>query len=294
MNTIISRQTAAGLLPTRPRDGHKGTFGHTFVIAGSRRYPGAMRLTCEAASRSGVGLVTAGIPRSLADVAAMALLECMSLPLPDTAGGVLGHDALELALPFSADKESVVLGPGLSTELETRRFVHALVPRITSPLVIDADGLNLLAVEVSILAGRKPCSTILTPHPGEMARLSGLDTRGVQAQREAIAQEFAAAHQVVVVLKGHETVVASPDGAVAVNSTGNNGMATGGTGDVLAGLLGGLLAQGMPTWDAARLGVWLHGYAGDCAAQQFTARAMIARDVIACIPQAFAALVVSE
>jgi ADP-dependent NAD(P)H-hydrate dehydratase / NAD(P)H-hydrate epimerase len=290
MPTELTREIAASLLPARPAAGHKGTFGHTFVIAGSRRYPGAMRLASAGACRSGVGLVTAGVPDSLRDVAAMTLLECMCLPLADTADGALGHDAIEAALDFSKKIESVVLGPGLSTHIETRLFVQALVPRILSPLVIDADGLNLLAEDVSILADRLPKATILTPHPGEMARLAGLDRQEVQARRESVARDFATAHKVTVILKGHETVVASPSGDVAVNTNGNNGMATGGSGDVLAGLLGGLLAQGMSTWDAARLGVWLHGAAGDLAAEKFTARAMLARDIIGLLPAAFASL----
>ncbi len=286
----ITLQTAAPLLPPRPDDGHKGTFGHVFLLAGSRHYPGAMRLACEGASRSGVGLVTAGIPQTLVGVAAITLMECMGLGLPDTPNGTLGRDAIEPALEFARDKKSVVLGPGLSMDDETVDFVASCVPRIEAPLVIDADGLNLVAKNVLCLIPRQPATTIITPHPGEMARLLGISTGEVQARRVEVASSFATTHRVVVVLKGFETIVAHPDGRIAINTTGNNGMATGGTGDILAGLLGGLLAQGISTWDAACLGVWLHGYAGDCAARKFTARAMIARDVIACISDAFAAL----
>ena len=290
MPHTISRATAAKLLPPRPEDGHKGTFGHVFVIAGSRGFTGALRLTCEAAGRSGCGLVTAGVPRGLGDIAAMTLLESMSRLLPDTPEQAVSGAAVEPALAFAADKSAVVLGPGISTQGDTRIFVHAFVPRCMPPLVLDADALNILAYNLAPLADRAPGTTILTPHPGEMARLADVDTKMVQENRAQIAAEFAAAHGAVVVLKGRATVVAHPDGSTAVNTTGNSGMATGGTGDVLAGLLGGLLAQGMSPWDAARLGVWLHGYAGDSAADQFTSRAMLARDVIACIPQAFGAL----
>jgi hydroxyethylthiazole kinase-like uncharacterized protein yjeF len=291
MPNAISRGTAAQLLPPRPVDAHKGTFGHTFVIAGSRGFTGAMRLTCEAAGRGGCGLVTAGVPHALGDVAAVTLLESMSRLLPDTPEHTLAVAALDPALAFAADKQAVVLGPGISTHPETRDFVRSFVPRCAPPLVIDADGLNNLADVPELLRERPPASTILTPHPGEMARLIKTDTPSVQEDRKTVAAEFAATHGVVVVLKGYQTIVASPDGAVAINTTGNSGMGTGGTGDVLAGLLGGLLAQGLSPWDAARLGVWLHGYAGDCAAEQFTSRAMLARDVLACIPQAFGALV---
>ncbi len=290
MTEHTTLQTAARLLPPRPDDGHKGTFGHVFLLAGSRRYPGAMRLACEGAGRSGAGLVTAGIPQTLIGVAAVTLLESMGLALPDTATGALGRDAIEPAMTFAQDKDSVVMGPGLGADDETLDFVLACVPRIAAPLVLDADGLNLVAKNVLCLIPRPTGSTIVTPHPGEMARLTGLSTKEVQSQRETVAATFGKTHRVIVVLKGFETIVAHPDGRMAINTTGNSGMGTGGTGDILAGLLGGLLAQGMEPWDAARLGVWLHGCAGDIAAQEFTARAMIARDVIACLPKAFATL----
>lgn len=290
MTEHTTLQTAAKLLSPRPDEGHKGTFGHVFLLAGSRRYPGAMRLACEGASRSGAGLVTAGIPQTIIGVAAVTLLESMGLALPDTPSGALGRDAIEPAMDFAHDKDSVVMGPGLGTEEETLDFVLDCVPRITAPLVLDADGLNLVAKNVLCLIPRLTATTIVTPHPGEMARLAGISTKEVQAQRETVAASFAKTHRVIVVLKGFETIVAHPDGRIAVNTTGNSGMGTGGTGDILAGLLGGLLAQGMAPWDAARLGVWLHGCAGDIAAREFTARAMIARDVIASLPQAFGTL----
>ena len=291
MPDTISRGTAARLLPSRPADAHKGTYGHVFVIAGSRGFTGAMRLTCEAAGRAGCGLVTAGVPHALGNVAAITLLEAMSRLLPDTPEQSISSAAAAPALDFAADKQACVLGPGISTHAETSAFVRAFVAECAPPLVVDADGLNILAEDLTPLAKRPAGATILTPHPGEMARLTGLNTKAVQDDRQSVARTFAAAHGAIIVLKGHETVVAHPDGSVAVNTTGNSGMGTGGTGDILAGLLGGLIAQGLPTWDAARLGVWLHGYAGDCAAEQFTARAMLARDVLACIPQAFGALV---
>lgn len=293
MKNTITRGYAAHLLPPRPPEGHKGTFGHVFIIAGSRGFTGAMRMTCEAAGRAGSGLVTVGIPHALGDVAAITLLEAMSRLLPDTPQQTIAAAALDPALAFAEDKQAVVLGPGLSTHEETAAFVQGFVPQCAPPLVIDADGLNNLAHDLAPLDKRPDGTTIITPHPGEMARLAGCDTRTVQADREAVARDFAAAHGVVVVLKGFHTVVAHPDGETATNTTGGSGLGTGGTGDVLAGLLGGLLAQGLSPWDAARLGVWVHGYAGDCAAEQYTARAMLARDVLECIPQAFGALVAS-
>lgn len=290
MPNAITRGTAAKLLPPRPQEGHKGTFGHVFVIAGSKGFSGAIKLTCEAAGRAGSGLVTAGIPASLGPIAANALLEAMSLELPETPDCTISSSAIEPALKFASNKSAVVLGPGLSTHPGTWAFVHGVVAQCAPPLVVDADGLNIIAEDLAPLGDRDPCSTILTPHPGEMARLAGVSTTEVQENRKLLAKQIAAATKSIVVLKGHDTLVAHPDGSIAINTTGNQGMATGGTGDVLAGLLGGLLAQGMDAWDAARLGVWLHGYAGDCAAAQFTARAMLARDLLACIPHAFGAL----
>ncbi len=290
MPNAITRSIAARLLPPRPQDGHKGNFGHVFVIAGSRGFSGAVRLACESAGRAGCGLVTAGIPASLANMAAITLLESMSMTLPETPDQTISSSAIEPALTFAATKSAAVVGPGISTHPGTWAFVHGFVAKCAPPLVVDADGLNIIAEDLAPLSDRDSCTTILTPHPGEMARLARISSQEVQANRESIARQLASATQSIVVLKGHETVVAHPDGTIAINTTGNHGMATGGTGDVLAGLLGGLLAQGMTAWDAARLGVWLHGYAGDCAASQFTARAMLARDLLACIPHAFGAL----
>lgn len=287
MPDTLTKQTVARLLPLRPDDGHKGTFGHVFVIAGSRGFTGAMRLTCEAAGRAGSGLVTVGVPRCLGDVAAITLLEAMSRLLPDTPEATLAAAAVGPALDFAAGKDACVLGPGISAHAETKAFVRGFVPACGAPLVLDADGLNVLSDDLAPLKAREAGTTIVTPHPGEMARLAGLTTEAVQADREAVALDFARAHGVVVVLKGYRTVVAHLDGSLAVNTTGNSGMGTGGTGDVLAGILGGLLAQGLPAWDAARLGVWLHGYAGDCAAAAYTGPALLARDVIAYIPEAY-------
>lgn len=290
MPNAITRSIAAKLLPPRPQDGHKGTFGHVFVIAGSRGFSGAVKLACEAAGRAGAGLVTAGIPASLADMAAATLLETMYRELPETPDHTISSSAIEHALAFASNKSAAVVGPGISSHPGTWAFVHGFVAQCAPPLVVDADALNIIAEDLAPLGDRAPCSTILTPHPGEMARLTRISAREVQENRADIAKQLAAATKAIVVLKGHETLVAHPDGSVATNTTGNHGMATGGTGDVLAGLLGGLLAQGMDAWDAACLGAWLHGYAGDCAATQFTARSMLARDLLACIPQAFGAL----
>lgn len=289
MSTEIHAAMASRLLPPRPHNAHKGTYGHVFVLAGSRGFTGAAKLTAMAAARSGTGLVTLGIPDTLADMFAASLLEVMTFPLSSTPAGSLSKNAVGIALEFCAGKQAVVLGPGLSQHPETIAFVTDFVRRSSLSLVIDADGLNALPSDLSALAEARG-RTVLTPHPGEMARLVGTTTTDVQARREDAAATFAARHDCVVVLKGHRTVIATPKGDVFVNPTGNEGMATGGTGDILAGLIGGLMAQGTTPTNAAILGTYTHGLAGDLAAAAKTSRGMVASDVIAAIPDAWRAI----
>ena len=289
MERTITSEVAQRLIPQRPEDGHKGTFGHLFIVAGSRGFTGAVKLTCESAARSGVGLVTAGVPRHLGDVIGAALLEPMSYMLPATEGEALSAEAIEPALEFASGKDAVVLGPGIGQQSETAQFVHEFVSRCTVPLLIDADGLNCLSSDTAILT-RAQAPVVLTPHPGEMARLNGTTTSDVQADREKAAVDFAAEFRCTVVLKGKGTVIANETGDCLINETGNAGMATGGTGDVLSGIIGGLMAQGLSGFDASQLGVYLHGLAGDLAAETMTARAMVAGDVIDRIADAWWAL----
>ncbi len=277
---------ARRLLPVRPVDGHKGTFGHVFVLGGSRRFCGAPRLACDAAARSGAGLVTAGVPAPLANVIGAALVEPMCLPLPSGASESFSVNALEPALAFAADKTAVVLGPGIGADPDAWRFVQNFVRQCYVPMLVDADGLNALAADRDALR-HAAGPLVLTPHPGEMARLTGMATAEMQADREQKAREFAREYDCVLVLKGHRTVVAGPEGRTLINTTGNAGMATGGTGDVLSGLIGGLLAQGMAPFDAAALGVFVHGLAGDLAAAEKTQRAMVASDLTAALPSAW-------
>jgi len=279
---------ARKMVPGRPEDGHKGTFGHLLVLGGARGFTGAVKLVSMAAARSGTGLVTAGIPQSLADVVATGLLEVMTHPLPGTQAETFAEEAIEPALVLAQDKQAVVLGPGLSRHTETMHFVHGIVRRCPCPLLVDADGLNALADDPGILRDAAS-AVVVTPHPGEMARLCGLGTSEIQADREGIARDFASRYRCTVVLKGKGTVVAFPDEEARhyVNTSGNDGLATGGTGDVLSGIIGGLLAQGMARDDAAALGVFIHGRAGDIACASKTARGMIAGDVIEALPTAW-------
>lgn len=282
----ITLNVAKALLPARPTGAHKGTFGHVYVLAGSRGFTGAARLCCEAAYRSGAGLVTLGTPRPLADVMASVLVETMTQPLPATPHETFSAAAVEPALSAAATKSAVAIGPGLSQHDETARFVQGFLHRCSLPCVVDADALNALRGNVPVLKVHA-AHRVITPHPGEMARLLGCDAATVQRDRAEVAGTFARECACVVVLKGAATIVAAPDGEIFANTTGNSGLASGGTGDVLTGIIGGLLAQGMSARDAAVVGVFVHGLAGDMASKEFTRRSMIARDVIIYLPQAW-------
>jgi NAD(P)H-hydrate epimerase len=273
------------LQPPRPFAGHKGAFGHLVVLAGSAGKTGAAALTSEGALRAGAGLVTLGIAASLNDVMEVKITEAMTLPLPEAIGErALGLQALEPIKNFLEQKSALALGPGLGTHPETRELVRRLAMDIPLPLVIDADGVNALAGEPERLKGAAG-PRILTPHPGEMARFLGITPQEVQADRLATARKAAAQSAAVVVLKGAQTLVADPSGRVSVNSTGNPVLASGGTGDVLTGLIGGFLAQKLAPWDAARLGVYLHGLAADYLAAQYSPRGLIAGDLLAVFPE---------
>jgi NAD(P)H-hydrate epimerase len=280
----VEPASVAATLPDRPRAAHKGTFGHVLVIAGSRGKGGAARMTSLAALRAGAGLVTAAVPRSIQQRLISGAMEAMTEGLEETPDGSPAYAALPRLLGLLPGKSAVALGPGLTTHPETKRLVRVLAPRIRVPLVLDADGLNAFEGDTRGLAGRRPL--ILTPHPGEMARLTGVSARAVQADRPRSASTLARRLRCHVVLKGHRTIVARPDGRLSVNPTGNPGMATGGSGDVLCGLLAGFLAQGQEAGAAARAAVYLHGLAGDLAADRVGEMPLMARDLIADFPRA--------
>ncbi|MDD3581237.1 MAG: NAD(P)H-hydrate dehydratase [Desulfobacca sp.] len=260
---LAEAQAMRILLPPRPFASHKGTYGHLLVLAGSEGKTGAATLTALAGLRVGAGLVTAGVPASLNDILEIKLTEAMTLPLPEAPGTrALGTAALAPLAAFWTGKSAIALGPGLGTHPETGQLVREIVRRASMPLVIDADGLNALAEDLTCLE-QAAGPIILTPHPGEMSRLVDKSTREIQAERLEQAQALAQRYKVIVVLKGAQTVVADPEGRVSINPTGNPALASGGTGDVLTGMIGGFLAQGLEPFDAARLGVYLHGLAAD-------------------------------
>ena len=282
--SLAEAREMRAVLPPRPCGSHKGNFGHLLVLAGSIGKTGAAALAAGAALRAGAGLVTLGVPASLNDILEVKLTEAMTLPLPEAAAArALGKAAWAPIAEFVNEKFTVALGPGIGTHPETRELVGRLVHDLACPMVIDADGINNLAADTSVLkdaAGPR----ILTPHPGEMARLVGLTTPEVQARRLDLARETATKFGVTLVLKGAQTVVAAPDGRASLNATGNPALASGGTGDVLTGLIGGFLAQGLAPWDAARLGVYLHGLAADFFVSRRGPRGMIAGDLLAIFP----------
>jgi hydroxyethylthiazole kinase-like uncharacterized protein yjeF len=283
-NVLMPAEIAA-LLPERPDDGNKGTFGKIIVIAGSVGYTGAAALTSYSALRSGAGLVTLGIPSSLNDVMEAKLTEVITKPLAETQSRSLAAEALPAIQELLGGADAVAIGPGLSRDASTEALVRSLVESVEIPCVVDADGLNALSVE-RVGARRGSAPLVLTPHPGEMARFIGQPLDSVLKRRQEIARETAAKCRATVVLKGAGTIVADPSGEVYLNATGNSGLATGGTGDVLTGIIVSFLGQGVPATIAAALGAYVHGLAGDIAAAELGTRGMVAGDVMDALPRA--------
>jgi ADP-dependent NAD(P)H-hydrate dehydratase len=272
-------------LLARPADAHKGTFGKVFVIAGSLGLSGAAVLSGSGALRSGAGLVQVATPEPVALVVAAGNPCFMTAPLAADGHGRLARISLPLLLEQAAAASAVVLGPGLGQSDDVAAVVRTLVTEVTVPLLLDADALNVLGKHPDVLRQRQR-PTVLTPHPGEFGRLIGRSTHDVQANRQPLAIAFARTFGIVLVLKGAGTIVT--DGRqVFVNTTGNPGMATGGSGDVLSGVVGALLAQGMQAFAAAVLGVYVHGLAGDLARDARGETGLIATDVIEQLPTAF-------
>lgn len=262
----LTRQVVAEWLVPRHTSAHKGSFGHLLVVAGSTGKSGAAALCATGALRSGAGLVTVAAPRKLNRVLETLLIEAMTLPLPKSKHHLCDEDWETISTNLDG-KTALAIGPGTGTDPETAKLVKKIYLEAKAPMVVDADGLNCLADDIAILK-KAAAPRILTPHPGEMARLTKMKTVDIQANRLKVASDFAKKHGIVLVLKGAGTVIAGPDGRIAINSTGNPGMASGGTGDVLAGLIGGLLAQGLAPWQAACLSVYAHGLAGDLLAEE--------------------------
>jgi ADP-dependent NAD(P)H-hydrate dehydratase / NAD(P)H-hydrate epimerase len=286
---LIEEPEVRTALPPRDPDAHKGTYGHVLVLAGSPGKTGAAALSSLGALRSGAGLVTLALPEGLHDLMEVKLTEVMTVGLPETEEGTVAFEARDALVGLMEGKRVLALGPGLSTHPETARLVAALVQSAKIPLVIDADGVTALARQPEILS-RASVPVILTPHPGELSQLLMVPKEEVIEKRIPIAQKVTSTYNVYLVLKGAHTLIAEPSGAVHVNPTGNPGMATGGVGDVLTGLIAGLLSQRLTPALAAVVGVYLHGLAGDFACRQVGPEAMIATDLLEKLPDAIRAV----
>ena len=287
---LTSREDLAWLAQPRKVDAHKGNFGHVLILAGSIGKTGAAAMAAKAALRAGAGLVTVATARSALPIIASLGMEFMTEPLPETDSGTISLRALDYGrLDKLVEGKSVLaVGPGVGQVPETAELVRTVVNRYEAPIVLDADGLNAFAGCMNTLRADSRVR-VLTPHPGEMARLAGQTTADIVAHRVEVAREFARKYQVYLVLKGFRTLTAAPDGQVWVNPTGNPGMASGGTGDVLTGLIAGLLAQypARPVSDVVASAVYLHGLAGDLAARHLGQILLIAGDLLEALPQAF-------
>lgn len=283
--SLVQAEDLVSALPLRDPNAHKGTYGHVLLLAGSPGKTGAAAMCALSALRIGAGLVTLALPESLNDAMEAKLTEVMTEPLPETRERTIAHAALERVLDLMQGKRVIAIGPGLSIHPETAELIRAVVKTAKAQIVVDADGINALGSNLEMLRD-VVLPPILTPHPGELARLLGIDRDEVVRHRIPIAQKVATSFGVHLVLKGARTLIANPEGQVAINMTGNPGMATGGTGDVLTGLISGLLAQGVSAGLAAKTAVYLHGLAGDLAAEAVGQEAMVASDLMTQIPEA--------
>jgi hydroxyethylthiazole kinase-like uncharacterized protein yjeF len=269
-------------IPRNP-DTHKGDYGHLLVIAGSVGKTGAAVMACQAALRMGAGLVTLAIPKSLNAILEMKLTEVMTEPLPETPKQTLSLRAFSAILRLCENKRAVIIGPGLGTLKETQSLILKLIKTLDLPIILDADGLTALATQPKTLP-IKNRSLMLTPHPGEMARLIRSQVKEVLEDRVGLSRNFSQSQHVHLILKGHPTLITTPKGEVYINPTGNPGMASGGTGDVLTGMIGGLVCQGFDILSSLQIAVYLHGMAGDEGAQEMGEKSLIATDIIEKIP----------
>jgi len=292
---LTDSEHVRGVLPPRPRDAHKGSFGHVYVAAGSSGKSGAAFMAACAALRAGAGLVTLWLPESLRGSVAGKFPELMTEFLPETGAGTFAHSGAEMLVSRLGEADALVLGPGMTTEPSTRDFIRELAGRSTVPVILDADGLNAFAPLSEPFENENGQPIVLTPHPGEMARLVGKTTAEVQRRRVETALGVASRYRAWVTLKGNQTLIAAPDGELFVNTTGNPGMATGGSGDILAGITGRFAAAWKLGGSEDRRGlsgrlaaaVYLHGLAGDIAARKGSEESLVATDLLECLPAAF-------
>jgi hydroxyethylthiazole kinase-like uncharacterized protein yjeF len=284
---VITPHDIAPLIGPRPRDSNKGMYGHVLVVGGSLGKAGAAAMAGFSALRSGAGLVTVATPRSVLGTVAGFHPELMTEPMAETDSGSISTQALGAFWQAAENKTVLAIGPGISRHPETAEFVRTVIQKSTTPTVLDADGLNAFEGKADLLNGRGR-TLVLTPHPGEMARLTGLTVAAIQRDRINVARTFAKEHELILVLKGDRTIVADPSGEAWVNTTGNPGMATGGTGDILTGIIAGILAQNPKhEFEAVLAAVYLHGLAGDVALENMGEHSLVATDLLKTLPEAF-------
>jgi NAD(P)H-hydrate epimerase len=286
---LVEEEQIIPYFQPRHRDAHKGNYGHLFILSGSLGKTGASVLAGKAALKLGAGLVTIGTPQSCLPIVARAMVELMTEPLPETTKKTFSVDALERSLQLLQDKDALLLGPGISTHPSTTEFVKNLLPRIKVPMVLDADALNILAEEADLLKSLKK-TAIVTPHPGEFARLLNLSTKEVVEKKLELAPQFAQEYHVHLVLKGYRTLVCTPDGKTYINPTGNPGMATAGSGDVLSGMIASMIIQENDPLLATLAAVFVHGLSGDIGAQRIGEKALTAGKLITYLPKAIKSL----
>jgi NAD(P)H-hydrate epimerase len=284
--TLVDAVQSASLLRPRKRTDHKGSGGHALIVAGSVGKSGAAAMTANSAVRSGAGLVTLAAPEAINQILEIKTTEAMTFPLASSASGTISPDAINDILACAAGKSVMALGPGIGSDQAVAEVVRKIVEAVELPLVLDADGLNAISGQTTFLSRRKAPFIIMTPHPGEMARLTGGSVAEIEADRLAAASSFAQQHNVYLLLKGARTVIAAPDGELAVNASGNPGMATGGSGDVLTGVITALVAQGYGPFAACCLGAFIHGLAGDMVAAEKGEIGMNATDIQEMLPLA--------
>ena len=279
-------ETFRKIYPRKP-DTHKGDYGKIFVLAGSSGMTGAACLSSFSALKSGAGLVYLGIPKSLSSVVESKLIEVIAVPLPETKQGTVAVEAFKKLKNIADGCDFLLIGPGLSRNNSTQELVRKLVLSVKKPILLDADGLNAFESKVRLLKKRKTKSLILTPHPGEFSRLLKKSVQEIEKNREKFTREFAEKFNLILVLKGYRTIVVSSEGSMYINDSGNPGIATAGSGDVLSGVIAGLRVQGLSDFEAASLGVYIHGRAGDIAANTKSEISLIASDILKSLPVVF-------
>lgn len=281
---LLDESFFKGIIPRRKPESHKGTYGHVFILAGSPGKTGAAAMAAQSAMRAGAGLVTLGVPQSLNHILESKVTEVMTEPIPDSGEGFLGVDSWDRLQAILKGKTVVAIGPGISDRDETAQLVFKVLKSAEVPVIVDADGLNAIAKNTAILKKIK-APVVLTPHPGEMARLMGISTQDVQNDRVENARKFSIQYKAVVVLKGARTIIAEPGGKIYINPTGNPGMASGGMGDILTGIISGLVAQGLSPLASSQLSVYVHGLIGDLFARERAEIGILATDLIDRIPE---------